>query len=89
MKKLRLNQRVRVIHSMKFDELYDCGIRSRKCHSNKTGIIVQISNSHGLCYGVKFSCGCVIYYEPDEIKLIKIINRIERRRYGRFSKKDK
>lgn len=40
--------------------------------SGKKGIIINYSNSHGICYKVKHADGTQAFYEPEELELIKV-----------------
>jgi hypothetical protein len=45
------------------------GKAERAKHSGKQGKVIGFSNSHGLCYEVRFSWGQTAWFEPEEISL--------------------
>ena len=61
--------KVKVHYDPASDGEYTAEARNaRRQHNGQIGVIQDISNSHGLCFGVQFRDRTMVYYEVDELE---------------------
>jgi len=69
-KTFKIGDFVTVCHNSKYDSQYTVeSVENRIKYNGNSGQITQISDSHGMCFKVKFSILKSAWYEAEELLL--------------------